>query len=119
MRERNSTCIGRLGEQIAGHYLELAGFEIVDRNVRLSRMEIDLIARRGELLCFVEVRLRRRSVYGRAAETVGWRKRHHMRDGARAYLRQHPAGHCRFDLITIDWLPGDGLQLQHLENILQ
>ena len=119
MRQLTTTCIGRLGEQIAGSYLELAGFELVGRNVRLGRLEIDLVARRDGLLCFVEVRLRRHSGFGGAAETIDWRKRRHLRQGARAYLQQNPAGRCRFDLITIDWQPGEGLRLQHLENILQ
>jgi putative endonuclease len=104
---------------IAGHYLELAGFTIVDRNVQLSRMEIDLVARRGQLLCFVEVRLRRRSRFGTAVETVDHAKRRHLRRAAALYLARHPASHCRFDLVTIDWRPGDGLRLRHLENILQ
>jgi putative endonuclease len=109
---------GRLGEEIAAAYLELCGYRIIDRNLRLSRLEIDLVARRGQLVCLVEVRLRRRSAYGAAIETIDARKRRHLRDAARLYLARSPARHCRFDVVAIDWSPAGELRLLHVVNAL-
>ena len=116
MAPLHATRIGRLGERIAGHYLELVGYEIIERNVRLSRVEIDLVAKRGGVLCFVEVRLRRHSVYGSAVETVLPAKQRHLRRAMELYLRRHPTGCYRFDVIAIDLEPGSGLRLLHVKH---
>ena len=102
MAHHASTEIGRLGEAIAERYLRLAGYRIIERNLRLSRLEIDLVAEHGDQICFVEVRLRRRSRFGGAAETIGHRKRQHLRSAARHYLQSRPVARCRFDVIAIE-----------------
>ena len=103
--------LGRDGEQEAARFLEARGYRIVARNVRAERVEIDLIARRGPLLVFVEVKSRRETGacgYGRhgaAAEAVDARKQARIRRGARAWLGENPemrrrAKRLRFDVVT-------------------
>ena len=80
-----------------------------------GRVEIDLVARRGGLVCFVEVRLRRRGRCGEAIETIGEAKRRHLRRAAALYLHARSwVTTCRFDVIAIDLDPGEGLRLRHV-----
>ncbi len=104
---------GRLGETMAAAYLELCGYRIQERNRRLGPHEIDLVAVRHGWTCFVEVRTRQRSDYGRAAETISPAKRRHLRNAARRWLQETPTARVRFDVITIDWQADESVALCH------
>lgn len=108
---RRRQALGRDGEERAARHLEARGYRIVARNVRAERVEIDLIARRGPVLAFVEVKSRRagRSEssggHGLAAEAVDIRKQQRLRRGAAAWLAAHPeqrvgTRRVRFDVVT-------------------
>ena len=106
--------LGRAGENEAAHFLEHRGYRIVGRNVRADRVEIDLIARRGGLLVFVEVKSRRSLRMGGAAESVDRRKQQRLRRGASAWLASRPAAargvhRLRFDVVTCLRTRADGL----------
>ena len=97
--------LGREGETRAARFLETRGYRIIARNVRADRVEIDLIARRGSLLVFIEVKTRRATAHGVAAEAVDSRKQRRLRRGARAWLATNPAEgrgarRRRFDVVT-------------------
>jgi putative endonuclease len=97
--------LGRLGEEAAARHLAARGYRLVARNVRADRVEIDLVARRGELLVFVEVKSRRGARHGLAAEAVDPRKQRRIRHGASAWLAGRPseaqgARRHRFDVVT-------------------
>jgi putative endonuclease len=97
--------LGREGEKRAAQFLEARGYRIVERNVRADRVELDLIVRRGGLLVFAEVKSRRGTVHGDAAEAVDERKQRRLRRGAHAWLAAHPAEarrtwRRRFDVVT-------------------
>ena len=97
--------LGQAGETEAAGFLESRGYRIVARNVRADRVEIDLIARRGVLLVFVEVKSRRSLRMGAAAESVDRRKQERLRRGASAWLASRPAAargvrRLRFDVVT-------------------
>lgn len=103
--------LGREGEERAARHLEARGYQIVARNVRAARVEIDLVARDGRRIVFVEVKTRRSGPrdgfggHGFAAEAVDDRKQARLRRGAAAWLAEHPeAGRgrwgVRFDVIT-------------------
>jgi putative endonuclease len=101
----NRQNLGREGEARAARFLEARGYRIVARNVRADRVEIDLIARRGRLLVFVEVKSRRSSIHVAAAEAVDFRKQQRLRHGALAWLANNPTedrrnGLLRFDVVT-------------------
>ena len=96
---------GIAAEQKAAEYLQRQGLRLIARNWRCRQGEIDLIARDGDTLVFVEVRLRSRHDFGGAAGSVTARKQQRMVAASLAYLArlgQEPA--CRFDAILLDRL---------------
>jgi putative endonuclease len=109
--------LGRRGEDAAARLYLRLGFDVVARNCRLPRGEIDLIARRGSLLVFCEVKTRVTDRFGQPSEAVGYRKRARVRQLAAAWLARHPAGRCeiRFDVVSVI-VRGDRLSLDHIEN---
>ena len=104
--------LGDAGEDRAARFLESRGMTIVARNYRTRLGEIDLIARDGEVLVFVEVRLRADSRFGGAAASIGPAKQRRLAAAASAYLaRLGRAPACRFDVVTLEggepaWLRG-------------
>lgn len=96
---------GQHYERYAANWLAARGLRIVSRNYRCKAGEIDLIAREGDALVFVEVRARSRSRYASAAASVDRRKQQRLLRTARYYLHSHPAAAqlpCRFDVIAIE-----------------
>jgi putative endonuclease len=80
--------LGSDAETIVARRLEHVGFEIRGRNVRVGRLEIDLIAQRGSLLVFCEVRSRSHERQGGPWETVDWRKLGKVKRAAARWLRE-------------------------------
>jgi putative endonuclease len=96
---------GRAAEALAALHLRERGLAIVERNVRSRHGEIDLVARDGATLVFVEVRLRRPGRYGGAAASITGAKRTRMIAAAREYLARLPrTPPCRFDVVLLDGL---------------
>lgn len=88
---------------------------VAARNYRAGGGEIDVVARKGNLLVFVEVRSREDSVFGAPEETVGDAKRRRIARAARHYLSTIPASswrEARFDVIAIEGT-GDAAVLRH------
>ncbi|MCM1578178.1 MAG: YraN family protein [Ruminococcus sp.] len=71
----SSSETGRLGEELVAFYLENRGYEIVRRNYRIRGGEIDIIARKDDVIAFVEVKTRSGDSFGTGAEAVTKRKR--------------------------------------------
>lgn len=95
---------GRRAESIAIAHLMAAGLKLLARNVRAGRGEIDAIMRDGGTLVFVEVRSRRSSKFGGAAETVGAIKQRRLIAAAHRFLQTHGPyrdSPCRFDVVEI------------------
>jgi putative endonuclease len=108
---------GQRAEALAAAHLERHGLSIVARNVRQRFGELDLVARDGGTLVFVEVRLRRRDDYGGAAASITAAKRARLVKSAELYLAS--IGHappCRFDAILLDGL--DPARLEWLRNVI-
>lgn len=99
---RNRRAVGRTYEQRAAEYLEQHDFTILDRNWQASHKEIDLIARKRDVVAFVEVKAATTDSYGHPAERMDRRKVGYLIDAARQYLQEHDLSGCdiRFDLIT-------------------
>lgn len=107
---------GREAEETAARHLESMGMEIVARNVRAGGGEIDLVARDGDTLVFVEVRFRDGSAFGPPEETVGVPKRLRVARAARGYLADAaPAGwrEARFDVVAVEGR-GDAAAVRHI-----
>ena len=108
--------LGLAGEERAAEYLTSRGWHIRARNVRAGGVELDVVAERGRLLAFVEVKSRRSRATGAPEEAVDARKRARLVRGAAAWLREHPARgrRVRFDVIVCELHRG-GWRLRHLE----
>jgi putative endonuclease len=118
--DRGRATLGREGEARAARFLEARGYRIVERNVRADRVEIDLVARRGPLLVFVEVKTRRSQRQGAPAASVDERKQSRLRRGAAAWLASKPTAargirRIRFDVIGCVVGKGDRTPSQRCE----
>lgn len=101
--------VGRAGEAAAAAYLAGLGFHIERRNLRTPDGEIDIVAREGDTLVFVEVKARTSHAYGSSLGAVDARKRRRIRAVAEDYLQFFPTeAKVRFDVVTID---GDAIRL--------
>jgi putative endonuclease len=95
--------LGKMGENIACGELERRGYVIVTRRYRRRGGEIDIIARDGGTMVFVEVKARTGTAFGGGEEAVTWLKRRRITQLALEYMTRHRLGHCpcRFDVVSI------------------
>ena len=114
----NRKQLGDWGEALVAAYLRKRGYRILASQYRCRFGEVDLIAQRGEVLCFVEVKTRTNLSAGLPREAVGPRKRERLAAAARCYLSTF-ALDCpvRFDVAEVyaGGAPGDA-RIQYLEN---
>lgn len=96
---------GRRAEELASQFLAARGYVIEDRNARFPVGEIDLVAREGETLCFVEVRSASSLDWGGAVASITDRKRRRLIRAARWYLQRLRAlpPFTRFDVVAVHW----------------
>ncbi|MBI2425815.1 MAG: YraN family protein [Candidatus Hydrogenedentes bacterium] len=94
---------GLRGEDYAAAYLTQQGCRILERNVRLGRYELDIIAQEGDTIVFVEVRSRSVRDGFLPEDSVGPRKQLHLRRAAQHYLSRHQDRHTyyRFDVVAV------------------
>ena len=110
----NKRTIGTQFESLAADYLENIGYEILEQNFRSRRGEIDIIAKDGDYLVFVEVKYRTNEDSGRPEEHVDRLKQHKITNAAKYYLCKNHLPEdtfCRFDVIGLN----DG-HIQHFQN---
>jgi putative endonuclease len=101
---RRAKPLGSQGEDLAAKFLLREGYNILERNVRLGRGEIDIIARDGDTIAFVEVKtLRKTSEIFRPENNVTHDKQRHLIAAARRYMATHrdPEAYYRFDVVSI------------------
>ena len=101
MKAFNKRKRGAEFEEAAAAFLEAEGYHILERNFQSRYGEIDLVARRGQWLCFVEVKYRRSAVYGYSSEAVDRHKQKTIMNMAKYYMIKHPwSQECfiRFDV---------------------
>lgn len=107
--------VGNEAEGRAAAFLEGLGFRIRDRNFTCRYGELDVVAERGELLCFVEVRMRSTGTWGDPSATVSWAKQRKVVRAALHYLKLYPAYEraIRFDVVSITGR-GEAARLDHI-----
>lgn len=114
--------LGDLGERLAERHLLAAGYRVRERNFRTRLGEIDIVAERAGVLVFVEVRTRRGSAMGTAAESLTPAKQKRLVSLAESYAQARsglPEGR-RIDVIAVDLAPnGRLLSLQHIEGAVE
>jgi putative endonuclease len=119
MRAFLNRLLGNRGERAAARYLRRRGMRIIARGYRTPRGEIDLVARDGATLVFVEVKSRRQ---GTPAEAVTPEKQRRLTVAALHFLKRHNLldKPCRFDVVAIVW-PDDRLSptIEHIPNAFE
>ena len=107
--------IGERGEAAAAAYLERAGMQVIDRNWRSDRGEIDIVALDGEELVMCEVKTRTTAARGTPEEAVSPAKQRRLVRLAESYIAAHGIAPCsvRFDVVTIRVLSEDRALLRH------
>ncbi len=96
--------LGRRGEDLAHRYLQKAGYAVVTRNYRAGAdSEIDIVARKDDLVVFVEVKARRSADYGAPERAMDEKKHKNIVRGARAYATRGAIdwSQVRFDVISV------------------
>ena len=102
LNENSHLETGKKGEQLAVDYLISNGYQILERNWRYSKAEIDLIVRDQELLVFVEVKTRTSDYFGPPESFVSEYKEVLIQEAASAYMDEiNYDWEIRFDIISI------------------
>lgn len=111
--------LGRTGERIAREWLERAGMEILDVNWRCPLGELDIVARDGDTLAFVEVKTRSSTAFGHPAEAVTGAKVARLRRLAGAWLEEHDtyAAGLRIDVVAVLRRPGQPVLVEHVAGV--
>lgn len=109
-----------LGEEMACEYLKKQGYQILERNFRKSYGEIDIIARKGDVVVFVEVKTRTNNSFGTPFDAIAPHKLQQIIKGAKYYVYiLHPdlPDNLRIDAIGVIVKDGRVISLEHRENV--
>jgi putative endonuclease len=111
---------GKAGERAAARYLEKKGYEILKKNYRVSGSEVDLIAKKDDTVCFVEVKTRGSDDYGLPEEFVDRRKRNKIIRAARIFTadEKYIDLYVRFDIISVIYQDGD-ININHIQHAFE
>ena len=113
----NTKLTGNQGEKRASAYLESKGFEIIERNWRTNRGEIDIIAVKNDIIVFVEVKTLPNGTLDMIQRELNYQKRQRIIKTSKRFLlkhREYNNSYVRFDVIVID-MPGFE-SVYHIEN---
>ena len=95
---------GKIGEKKAAEFLKKKGYKIIEVNYKTHYGEIDIIAKDGETLCFVEVKYRKNKSCGDPLEAVNYRKQKNICQVALFYMMKKGLNEwtpCRFDVVSV------------------
>jgi putative endonuclease len=99
---------GKEGEQLAAEWLEQQGFQLISRNWKFARYEVDIIACRDEVLHFIEVKSRHDDLFGKPEDWVGRKKGSHLLSAGEAFQYKYPKWEqVQYDILSI-LLTSDG-----------
>jgi len=115
--EKYKQKLGAKGEELAGEYLRNKGFEILEKNYKYKRKEIDLIVKDKNTVVFVEVKAGRSKKFGLPLEKVDLKKQKKIIEVAQAFLCENNFSDYdfRFDVVEIELEEG-GNKINHIEN---
>ncbi len=121
---RVKDAVGRFGEQVAAEHLSGRGLDVVDRNWRCREGELDIVARDGETLVFVEVKTRSSLAFGAPAEAIDARKAARVRRLALRWIEARRAAgdptcwtSVRFDVVSVLRARSAPLEVDHLVGV--
>ncbi|MCJ7594412.1 MAG: YraN family protein [Desulfobacterales bacterium] len=109
--------LGRLGEDLALKKIKKMGYRCLVRNYRCTLGEVDLVARDGDTLVFIEIKTRRGKSLEYAKEAVTMKKRRQLSKVALSYMRDHDCADVksRFDVVAIS-LEGNRREIEVVKN---
>lgn len=110
--------IGNIGETLAAKFLAAQGYEIVTRNFRFGRSEIDLIVKRDNWVLFVEVKTRGSNEYGEPEDFVSVAQMNRIYQAAEEWIFATDwQGDIRFDIVTVKLGTGtEDAVIEHFED---
>lgn len=112
--------LGSKGEDLAIQFLKKKGYRIIYRNYKTSVGEIDIIARDGNTIVFVEVKTRTDDSFGYPFEAVNKKKRQKLKNLALLYLkRQVRESPVRFDVLSIFYADGKEQKIEHIKDAFE
>ncbi|MQA90046.1 MAG: YraN family protein [Gemmatimonas sp.] len=114
----DQTPLGDWGERVAARHLENDGWTILHRRFRAGRQEIDLIAKRGEVVAFVEVKTRSTRSFGHPFDAIDGRKQADVRKAAEAWIRHNGRDGLtfRFDAMAVRKGESGAVEVEHLQD---
>ncbi|VAX26056.1 hypothetical protein MNBD_NITROSPINAE02-357 [hydrothermal vent metagenome] len=110
--------LGRLGEDLAVNELKANGYKISERNAKVYKREVDVIAMDGDMIVFVEVKSRSGHRYGRPIEAIDNKRKGRLRKAAELYLAQKKikGASVRFDVVTVDYTDSPKPKIEIVKN---
>lgn len=110
---------GQSGEKLAVEFLKKQGFKIIETNFKSKFGEIDIVAREGDVLVFVEVKTRSSGQFGLPEEAVNWRKIQHIIKAGQYYrmVRKNLPESERIDVVAIEKEANTIKRLEQIRNI--
>ncbi len=95
--------IGNKGEEMAALYLAKEGYTILERNWRFKHWEVDIIASKGTMLHFFEIKTRTTNKFGNPEESIGREKMNNLKNAAEEYQYKHPTWkYIQFNVLSIN-----------------
>ena len=110
--------VGRWGESIAAEFLEQNSYKAVARNIRTPFGEIDIVAEKHGITCFVEVKTHTSNTFGPPEVAVTARKQQHMLTAAEHYTQEHEIDHWQIDVIAVERKDKGNPLITHFENAI-
>lgn len=112
--------LGKLGEDYAVKYLKGKGYEVSGRNVYVGGGEIDIVAKKGNLVVFVEVKTRKSDAYVDVLDSIDETKEESLITSCEEYLAKDKLESCgyRIDLIGIIIKNGVIEKFEHVEGVI-
>ena len=116
----STLAIGKTGENAAFNYLKKHRYKILERNFRKPFGELDIVARKGDTVVFVEVKTRHGNEFGLPCESVTPAKQRRIVRAAYAYISENGIdANYRFDIIEVYHTNGKPEKLRHIQNAFE
>ena len=111
--------LGAWGEEQATAYLQHRGYDIIERDWKLGHKDLDIIAKQGNVVVFVEVKTRRNRVFIEPEEAIDYKKLQNLRQAINYYVKSKRINLAiRLDVITVVGIPeGCPPEISHIEDI--
>jgi putative endonuclease len=109
---------GKAGEQMAAEWLEQRGFQLIFRNWKSGRYEVDIIASRGGILHFIEVKSRHNDLFGKPEDWVDRKKGNHLMSAGEAFQQKYSNWtQIQYDILSILVTGNDKQEFFFIEDV--